>query len=376
MKTYKIIILTIVFALILAELYARHFVFNSDLTRGKAYNHLLWEIRDKDKNDFLEQPFLGYSNLPNAKKEKPVNNLGLVRFEDITIEKQTGVLRILFLGGPSTYGMGVEKAEQTFPIIIESLLQGKIDSLTNKKYNSVECLNAGLSGATSAEILTEYLFKFQYLDPDIIVVHAGFNDAYTYLCKQYGVKYQPDYHTVKRIYKNITPVKGILKYLLYSKSFGWLYINTCSEFRSYLNGIPAYNTFYKFTNNSIWFTHGNDSIFSHKYNAYYNNIKALITIAHSKNQRVLLVPEIYKKYDTLFGVGNEEWFIKCMKQNTEFARKLSKEKRVYNCELDKEAFTNEMYPNGEDRYLNELGEQTKANQILPCIINVIASEKK
>ncbi len=368
--------MVVIVGIVSLELYASFFVFSHDSTRGKVYSKLLWEIRDKTKDDFLEQPYLGYSNRPNLEKEKPINNLGLVRSTNIDIEKQPGVLRILFLGGPSTYGMAVENAEQTFPLVLEGLLNDKVDSLTNGKFSSVECLNAGLSGATSAEILTQYLFKFKYLQPDIVVIHAGFNDAYTHLCKSYGVQYQPDYHTAKKVYRNILPASGGVKCLLWSKFFAWAYISSRNDLEDYLNATPAFNTFYQFTNNELWFTHGNDSIFSLGYNAYYNNLKNLITVARAHNQQVLLVPEIYKKYDPLFGDGNEDWFIKCITQNTAFARKLAQEKMAYICELDKATFSSDMYPEGEDRYLNEKGEKNKAKQILPCIINLINRKEK
>lgn len=370
----RILIIVIALILALVELYSRILVFNENTIRGKAYCKLLWEVRDKVENDFLEQPYLGYSNAPGLKGEKAINSIGLVRTSHIPIHKNHNVYRILFLGGPSTYGMAVSKAEQTYPLIIEGLLNDKIDSLSGGKYKSIECLNAGLSGATSAELLTHYLFKFKYLNPDIIVVHAGFNDAYTYLCKNYGVQYQPDYHTAKRVYKNISPVKSPFKYLLFSKALAWVYIRTRDDFKNYLNGTPPYNSFYQFSNHALWFTPGNDSIFSENYNAYYNNLSNLITIAQSHNQKVILVPEIYKKYDPLFGEGNEDLLIQGINQNTEFARKLAQREMVYMCELEKETFTNNMYSEGEDRYLNEIGEKNKAEQVLSCIISIIGGK--
>jgi hypothetical protein len=37
----------------------------------------------------------------------------------------------------------------------------------------IEVINAGLSSATSAELLAGYIFRHRYLKPDIVIIDVG-----------------------------------------------------------------------------------------------------------------------------------------------------------------------------------------------------------
>jgi hypothetical protein len=351
-------------------------VFNDKTLKGRIYSQLRSTLRESDNHGYITQPYLGYSNRPQpicSDSSFTINRAGLKRIGETTIGKPSSTYRILFLGGPSTWGM-THDLRNTFPILIENELNKKIDSLTKTKFKKVECLNAGLIGATSAEILSQYVFKWRYYNPDLIVIHAGFNDAFTYLCQAYDVKYQPDYHTAKRVLPIEIKLNGFIKPLLKSKIISYIIIKVL--YHDFLTDSPRYNPFFKYQNSNIWFDYGNDSLYSPKYNALYNNISALTLVAQSCGQKVLLVPEFYYKYDTLFGKSNEALFKKGMITNDSLFKKIADEKHILICYLDIKNFAPDMFPDGEDRYVNEKGEKTKAKLILPYITSEIIDTNK
>ena len=52
-----------------------------------------------------------------------------------------------------------------------------------------EVINAGLTSATSAEILAGYMFRYRYLKPDIVIIHVGGTDVLAMMFKDYNPEY-------------------------------------------------------------------------------------------------------------------------------------------------------------------------------------------
>jgi lysophospholipase L1-like esterase len=50
-------------------------------------------------------------------------------------------------------------------------------------------INAGLSSATSAELLAGYIFRHRYVRPDIVIIHEGGNDVMAMLFDHYNAEY-------------------------------------------------------------------------------------------------------------------------------------------------------------------------------------------
>jgi hypothetical protein len=101
------------------------------------------------------------------------------RGEYVPLEKGNK-LRILFLGGSTTYGSVVKMPYQTYPAqtgaILDSLLKNNENSKGNK-YTGVEVINAGMEGDYACDELNLYIHKFRYYKPDIVVWHTCGNDA-------------------------------------------------------------------------------------------------------------------------------------------------------------------------------------------------------
>jgi len=79
-----------------------------------------------------------------------------------------GSLRIVALGDSTTFGLGVED-EKTWPAVLETLLRARgID---------VDVVNAGVPGYTSFQGRRFMLKSGLALEPDLVIVTFGFNDA-------------------------------------------------------------------------------------------------------------------------------------------------------------------------------------------------------
>jgi len=124
----------------------------------------------------------GYSKyFPNQKRcdfdvetrerfEVTINNRGF-RGRDFSDRKEPGVIRIVTLGASSTFGY-FDRDDETYPVYLEEIL--------NEEYldkNRFEVLNLGVPHLKSWQIYSLFLNEVVPLDPDIVTLYAGKNDA-------------------------------------------------------------------------------------------------------------------------------------------------------------------------------------------------------
>lgn len=127
------------------------------------YLRSLDEIRRLDQK-FLPMPYVNYLPSPYDPEH---NRLGY-RGAEVSLPKPEGVYRIAALGGSTTYSSATA-AHEAYP----AQLQNHLHSLG---YTHVEVINAGVSGYTSWELLTNLAFRVLELEPDMILIYAGVND--------------------------------------------------------------------------------------------------------------------------------------------------------------------------------------------------------
>jgi len=184
--TIGINLLVFLFCFLLLELLTGLFYRNIPDTwaNGKIQvERLQGEPPTQIKAAIQAHPYLLYTNTPDYKKGKRVlhNSLGY-RNPEFELKKGPGTIRILVLGGSTTYGYLNPKTETTWPAILEAKLQ------ENSPQN-IEVINGGLNYATSAEILAAYTFKHRYLEADWIIYHGGLNDAAVTISPNYDPEY-------------------------------------------------------------------------------------------------------------------------------------------------------------------------------------------
>lgn len=128
-------------------------------------------------------PYYLYINKPGSSLEGKVqiNSLGH-RGPEIPEVPPLGTLRILAIGGSTTYGWLLKDYTDTWP----SLLEERLAKMLQRR---VEVINAGLPGATSAEEMVAFMLRDRHLKPDIVIIHNGGNDSEPLFYSNY----RPDY---------------------------------------------------------------------------------------------------------------------------------------------------------------------------------------
>jgi hypothetical protein len=135
-------------------------------------------------------PHMLYVNNPAYRDEqgrKQHTSQGYRGSREIDIEKPANTLRILVLGGSTTYGTGVDQPELAWPHKLEERLRAMCQGAELSV--DVEVVNAGLPWATSAELLSHYLYRHRYLKPDLVLIHTGGNDCDPMLEDRYNSEY-------------------------------------------------------------------------------------------------------------------------------------------------------------------------------------------
>lgn len=134
-------------------------------------------------------PYLTYVNTPFYNKNgfRQHNNMGYRNIENTRLSKPSHCFRILVMGGSTTYGDGVDNPGDTWPHILQKMLNDNLGLMNDDLY--VEVINAGMPWATSAELLNHYLYKNRNLHADLVVLHTGGND----IQPRAFDNYKPDY---------------------------------------------------------------------------------------------------------------------------------------------------------------------------------------
>lgn len=133
------------------------------------------DLHDSRKTTiFMRDSELGWRLKPNSEDiwggvRVKINGKGL-RGPELDFRKSPNVLRILYLGDSVTFGYMLESYEQTFPFLVETILEKK----SKKK---IETINAGVGGYSPWQ---EYLYLSREgikYSPNLIVISFVLNDV-------------------------------------------------------------------------------------------------------------------------------------------------------------------------------------------------------
>lgn len=166
-----------------------YFVFTSSLLDSYRSGKYLVSTYSGDTYDdspiIVQHPYALYLNRPHTIKNGDTiyNALGY-RNEEFPLEKPANEIRVLCLGGSTTNGFPYKwDRKETWCYLLEQKLQAH---WPDKK---VRVVNAGLHYATSAELLSGYLYRHHLLQPDHVIINTGGNDIPPLMFPGY----QPDY---------------------------------------------------------------------------------------------------------------------------------------------------------------------------------------
>jgi len=159
------------------------------------------------------QPYLLYISAPNFSSDGyQQHNADGYRGPAVPLRREPGTLRVLFMGGSTTYGDGVANPDDSYPAQVGKILSADPDFSNTK----IEIMNAGIRYGTTAEILTHYLFKYRYYKPDMVVINPGGNDPKAYR-NRWGW-YHPDFSNWRKNISAYPPLRFYSRWLLHSRS--------------------------------------------------------------------------------------------------------------------------------------------------------------
>jgi lysophospholipase L1-like esterase len=184
--------LSIGISILVLEVAAGHLYEHGPYSNGKrTVDYYLGQVpssgidgSESDEGSLLPHPYLLYTNAPNFRGAgyQQTNSLGY-RNEEFEIQKDKDTIRILCLGGSTTYMWPyIKNPKDTWVAQLETKLQ----AISGKR---VQVINAGLSYGTSAEAVAGYVFRYRHLQPDIIIYHGGGNDVLPLFFDGYDVEY-------------------------------------------------------------------------------------------------------------------------------------------------------------------------------------------
>lgn len=122
------------------------------------------------------------------------NRQGFRNLEDLPASKPPGEFRIFFVGGSSTYTVGVKDNREIFTARLEQALNREAEK--RGAQSRFRVVNAGLGAATSAENLGRLIFLIHPYEPDLVVIQHGLNDV---LPRLRG-RIQSDYANYRRMW--------------------------------------------------------------------------------------------------------------------------------------------------------------------------------
>ena len=136
--------------------------------------HGTWFYHPGDRACYMNHPMLGQiprggSKLVDQGHVIQINSLGY-RGDPISLEKNSGTIRIACVGGSTTFDPQVTRDDLAWPAQLSTLLRGR------HGVSNVEVVNASLQENSLSRSLIDLALRTVDLQPDWVVCYAGIND--------------------------------------------------------------------------------------------------------------------------------------------------------------------------------------------------------
>jgi len=132
-----------------------------------------WERPAPKVLSYERHPYLFYVKRPNVEGLHPSNSLGYAGKREVFQGRLPRSVRIYCAGGsPVEFNDPAEGPDSSWPGKLQDILSARFPEVI------IECINAGVAGYTSAESLSDFLFRGIELKPDILLVYHNGNDAW------------------------------------------------------------------------------------------------------------------------------------------------------------------------------------------------------
>jgi len=296
-------------------------------------------------------PYLLYVNQPGSGGE--INSFGL-RGPEIQKEKKPGVLRILFIGGSTTFSF-VTDYRDAWPWQLGKMIQKETEL-------RVEVLNAGLSYGTTAENLAAYVFRYRYLQPDVVVIETGLNDQ----IPTWYPNYDPEYTHFRGPGAWWNPTRKE-KLLLHSNIAKIVYVYW---FNPLLKVYSQHPYGYELLDRRETL----DRVRTNSMEGFRRNLDLLVTLAKSDGCGVLLVGPLQARRENLAKgrpelQGMEQILEEGIERHRAVIQEIARARQVQMVEPRIGQFLDEMFI--DNCHLTPAGETVKAGEVLPALKQLI-----
>jgi lysophospholipase L1-like esterase len=309
----------------------------------------------------IGQSYLNYVPAPGYTDKGGIqHNEQGYRGNPVTFQRRPGVKRILFLGGSTTYGWGIGRADQTYPAYLEYLINQALLPSGEK----VEIINAGLPWGTTAEMLTHYHFKFHFYRPDLVILNPGGNDAGSFDFAHY----HPDYSNWRRpmTVPTVLPLYGRL--MLKSRAVTLMLM-------PFLYGLhPGAQRFVSLDNlppEVQWYPEAPSPQYEHipkEHRGFFHNLDALLDEIQKDGASILLVPFRVAPHNEY-----SEVVLKATADEEEMLKDMARSRRLEFAPYPVEVTSPENWI--DSCHTNENGAFEKAEHILPYALKLLAVSK-
>lgn len=315
----------------------------------------------------IGQPYLLYISAPDYEHPRhgPQHNADGYRGKLTPMEKRDGVLRIICLGGSTTYGWSVDRPEQAYPALLEDLLRADLPA----GYTDVEVINAGLPWGTSAEILTHYHFKFHYYQPDVVIINSGGNDAngYTY------PYYHPDNSNWRQPMQNLRSLPERWRWLARSRFASYIILNVF--YRDLIAG-GQFHIDGGAMPHAPWFRINGELVaepreIPQERLSFAHNIETLVHELQRDSVKTLLVP--FRAAPGAYENLGKHFELAQILRHEEILRSFARQYSVGFAPFPAEAISPENWT--DHCHLNASGEREKALAIQPYVLELISPRK-
>lgn len=162
----------------------------SEFIASKSIHYKKNNVIDVNKL-FEPRPYGLYWNTANfhENKQKQTDSNGF-RYKGYNISKEKSLFRVLVYGGSTTFSNHfISDPSKCWPYQAEKLINRELSHET-------EFINAGLNWATSAELLTHFIFEGKNFQPDLLIIEGPGNDALPISLGDFTPDYRNTRHSI------------------------------------------------------------------------------------------------------------------------------------------------------------------------------------
>ncbi len=146
--------------------------------RERKLVELALDMRGSNLNHaarYIAHPYFNYVSNPDFRLQNgdhPHNAMGLRGPLCCVGERPRQLVRIVAVGGSTTYGMYFQSEKGVWPALLQERLRDRLEA-------RLEVINAGVPNYTTYEMIGFMAMQVPDLSPDIVLIHTGLNDAFT-----------------------------------------------------------------------------------------------------------------------------------------------------------------------------------------------------